>query len=257
MVRFDTYNASAHFVRQLEASGVASVVHDGGDNLLVELAGGELISIYLIETRIPAYELRLTLSDNDTEGVYSLFILWSDMFLHSEGYAFQPEDWLLALVHLYGGKVYAFDVYGKDIRIFPAYFERVSGQEYHIRYGKDINVTHLGCGVAQVSHADIRGAWKIADFAHEPAARRADQQQKRSHTAPAAPRPLRTAWEVLGLSPVRDPELVKQAYRRLARRYHPDLNQSTEATLQMQRLNAAYDAIMRELASLPPAQPPA
>lgn len=244
MVRFDTYNASAHLVRQIENSGIASVIHDGADNLLVELDTGELVSIYLIETRIPAYELRMTLKDNGEDGIYSLFILWSDMFLHKEGQPFQPEEWLLALVNLYGGKVYAFDVFGKDIRIFPAFFERVEGAitDFHIRFAPDIDVTRLGCDTVEMQHiANIRGVWLIADFAHEQHTARRERQQRTPRTK------VRSHWEVLGITPIQDREAIKRAYRRLARRYHPDLNAATDTTAQMQRLNQAYDAILREL----------
>lgn len=120
MVRFDTYNASAHLVRQLEEHGT-QVIHDGGDNILVQLKTGELISIYLIETIIPPYEVKLTLHENHKDEIFTLFILWGEMFLPENGTIFKPDDWLNALIHLYGDKIYAFGVYGKDIHIFPVF----------------------------------------------------------------------------------------------------------------------------------------
>lgn len=260
MVRFDTYNASAHLVRQLENSGVVSVVHDGADNLLVELASGELISIYLIETRFPTSELRSTLAANMEDDVYSLVILWRDMFLHHEGQAFQPDDWLLSLVELYSGKVYAFDVFGKDIRIFPAYFEPLTanhaeygGQGYHIRYGADIDVTDLGCDTVTFDgHATIGGTWYIADFSHEHQNRKnAAHHARTGHKAGRRTSPSSTLspWDVLQITPSDDRAAIKRAYRRLAQRYHPDINRSLDATKQMQALNQAYEAILRLLDS--------
>lgn len=254
MVRFDTYNASAHLVRQLEDSGIVKVVHDGADNLLVELDSGELISIYLIETRFPTSELRTTLTANAEDGVHSLVILWRDMFLHHEGQAFQPEEWLLALVQLYGGKIYAFDVFGKDIRIFPAYFEPLAakhpqhtGQGYHIRYGADINVTYLGCDAVTLNgHSALQGTWHIADFTHEHQNRKNGSDSHANHKAGrkfTTPSPL-SPWNVLQIAPSDDREAIKRAYRRLARRYHPDINRSLDATKQMQTLNEAYEAIL-------------
>jgi hypothetical protein len=258
MVRFDTYNASAHLVRQIENSGVATVVHDGADNLLVELDTGELVSIYLIETRFPTYELRATLAGNDEDDVYSLIILWSDMFLHSEGHPFEPDDWLLSLVELYGDKVYAFDVYGKDIRIFPAYFERVMPapgapwtRDYTVRYGPDIDVTRLGCDLTTIGPASaMRGTWRVADFAHaQHNPRPRTEQSRKGQKAPHKPASVvgKSPWEVLQIAPSDDRAAIKRAYRRLARRYHPDINRSAEATVQMQALNQAYDAILRAL----------
>lgn len=51
-------------------------------------------------------------------------------------------------------------------------------------------------------------------------------------------------YKVLGLSPGASDEEVKQAYRRLAKKYHPDLNPGdAEAARKMQEINDAYDRI--------------
>ena len=51
-------------------------------------------------------------------------------------------------------------------------------------------------------------------------------------------------YQVLGLTPDASDEEIKQAYRRLAKKYHPDRNPGDEeAARQMQRVNAAYEQI--------------
>ena len=51
-------------------------------------------------------------------------------------------------------------------------------------------------------------------------------------------------YRVLGLTPDATDEQVKQAYRRLAKQYHPDMNPGDEAAAQrMNEINAAYDQI--------------
>ena len=51
-------------------------------------------------------------------------------------------------------------------------------------------------------------------------------------------------YKVLGVSPDASDEEVKQAYRRLAKKYHPDLNPGDqEAAKKMQQVNEAYDQI--------------
>jgi hypothetical protein len=237
MVRFDTYNASAHLVRQIEQSGTAAVIHDGGDNVLVRLDTGQQISIYLIETIMPLYEIRMTLVENGVNGIHTLFIPWAAMFLPEEGDLFQTDEWLIGLLQLYDNKIYAFDVYGKDIRIFPVHFH-ARNTHHTVTYGDDVDVTRLGCDVVEVNYPlPLRGSWWVADFAHE---------QRAPHPQAAAPP---TPWEILGLSRESEREYVKQVYRRLARQYHPDINDSTDATVRMQELNDAYRAVLLELDS--------
>ena len=51
-------------------------------------------------------------------------------------------------------------------------------------------------------------------------------------------------YKVLGVSPDASDEEIKQAYRRLAKKYHPDLNPGDQdAAMKMQQVNAAYDQI--------------
>ncbi len=262
MVRFDTYNASAHLVRQLEQSGRVEVLHDGGDNLLVQLESGERISIHLIETVLPAYEIRQVLTEHQAADIYTLFIVWGEMFLPEHGTVLVPDAWLRVLYSLYGDKVYAFGVYGKDIHIFPVYFD-AHGYERQVRYGDDVRVADLGTGVTHLKTRyelhELYGSWRIADFngqAAETARSQAGGQQRQHHThthhghvhqKPSTHLRRRTPWEILGVPTDADREAVKQAYRRLARKYHPDVNPSHHATGQMQILNVAYDTILREI----------
>ena len=55
-------------------------------------------------------------------------------------------------------------------------------------------------------------------------------------------------YKVLGVSPDATDDEVKQAYRKLAKKYHPDRYQNSpladEASEKMKEINSAYDMIL-------------
>jgi hypothetical protein len=50
-------------------------------------------------------------------------------------------------------------------------------------------------------------------------------------------------YEVLGVSPGASAEAVKRAYKRLALRFHPDVNKAPDASQQFTRLRLAYEKL--------------
>jgi hypothetical protein len=238
-MRFDTYNAGVHLVNQLlYTGGISKVLHDGGDIILVQTPAGESVAIYLIERAIPIYEIEDILSENTRNEVHTLFVLWCDMLLPNDGQWFEPEDWMRTLVAVYGDKIYGFDTFGKEILLFPVYFEG-QGTYRFVRHGTTVNFRGLNCQTRRTHIPGLDGAWRVAGFGL-----RGDEQ------ADAPARPLtrvELAFAFLGLDADADREMVKQAYRGLARLYHPDLSDAPNATLLMQQLNEAYEQVLRHL----------
>jgi len=50
-------------------------------------------------------------------------------------------------------------------------------------------------------------------------------------------------YALLQVDPEAEPEVIDAAYRRLATKYHPDVNGSPEALERMKQMNAAYDVL--------------
>ncbi|MDD1437520.1 DnaJ domain-containing protein, partial [Dolichospermum sp. ST_sed10] len=53
----------------------------------------------------------------------------------------------------------------------------------------------------------------------------------------------RDYYETLGVSRDADKEEIKQAYRRLARKYHPDVNKESGAEERFKEINRAYEVL--------------
>lgn len=57
---------------------------------------------------------------------------------------------------------------------------------------------------------------------------------------------MQDPYSVLGVSPQADDDEIKKAYRALAKKYHPDVNNgSSEAEARMKEVNEAYSTIMK------------
>ncbi|HVO42860.1 MAG TPA: J domain-containing protein, partial [Aggregatilineales bacterium] len=66
------------------------------------------------------------------------------------------------------------------------------------------------------------------------------------YSAAPAPGTIAAEYAVLGITPGAGVDEVRRAYRDLARQFHPDLNNSTDATTRMQAINAAYARVMAQ-----------
>jgi DnaJ-class molecular chaperone len=54
---------------------------------------------------------------------------------------------------------------------------------------------------------------------------------------------MRNPYDVLGVPSDADQDTIRKAYKKLARKYHPDVNKAANAELQFKEVNAAYDVL--------------
>lgn len=55
--------------------------------------------------------------------------------------------------------------------------------------------------------------------------------------------PMKDPYSVLGVSRDADADTIKKAYRKLARRYHPDVNKEPDADRKFKEVNSAFDVL--------------
>ncbi len=235
-VTYQTYAASGHLIEQMRATGVIKeMLHDGGDIILFDSYVGDLISVHMIDSGIPLYEVKSIMKANEEKGIYTMFMLWTSMMLPEHGQRYLAEDWMEALYTLNDGLIYGYDVANAEVFVFPVYFKGET-RVRTVEYGTTIRTRQLKTRRVKTAIPDFIDEWLIADF-------EGDQAQMR----PEAAGEFATYYALLGVVPGDDAETIKQAYRILARRYHPDTNPDADANQQMQRINEAYKKLVDAL----------
>jgi hypothetical protein len=242
-IRFETAAASAALLNDLDAAGqVGRIIHNGVDIVLFTGRDGSRISAHFIDSLIPVYEIRQILDANGASATATLFVLWADMLLPSAGQHYTAPDWTEALFSLYGDCIYGYDQWRGESFLFPVYF-RGSGPRRLIEHGIVLPYRQFMVRDVRTHLPGFVGAWRVADFggvtgaAHDP------------ERVVSLSIELAAAYALLESQPADSLLDIKRAYRLLARQLHPDLNPAPDAHDRMQRLNAAWSAI---LASRPP-----
>lgn len=70
------------------------------------------------------------------------------------------------------------------------------------------------------------------------------QEKRQEHRRPSMGRTgmdAQKAWRILGVSPNAPIGAIREAYRREAKKYHPDINKAPDAEAKMKDINAAYE----------------
>jgi hypothetical protein len=250
-MRINVNLVNRHLIQQLlQADAIADIEADGVDVIRVRLKSREVVSIHLIERDIDVQLLTSILETNTQANIATLFILWSAMLLPEAGEYYLPYDWMSALLALHGDKIYGYESFGTDIYIFPVYFdEQGFGLERFIRYGDTVNMGNLTAETIHTDSQHLRGFWRVADFDGQAARTQRKQSQtsgEKSQRPPlhATRNPISVYYEILGVTLDAAPDVIRKAYHQLAMQYHPDLNNTPEATERMQQINLAYTQIM-------------
>ncbi len=82
---------------------------------------------------------------------------------------------------------------------------------------------------------------------NERAGRRQESRERRERAKEERRRSLAWCYKTLGIPVTATLQEVKQAYRRMALRYHPDINRSREAEARMKEINEAYERLNKAL----------
>ncbi|MEO0565589.1 MAG: J domain-containing protein [Chloroflexota bacterium] len=245
-MRFDVHQVRCHLVNELmQAPQVKEVWHDGSDVVILDFKTGETVSIHMVERYMSLDEIEYIFTENARNGLFTMLILWGAMFMPSDGQVYEPDDWMRALLHLYGGKIYAFDAWRTEPFIFPVSFTRLPDSNHYVaHHGEGVNIGKIGVHVTETETPLLRGHWRVARFEGYTPPYQDDFWDAGQHEAEPT---IRFYLNLLGISVTATPDEAKTAYRDLARKFHPDRNTNDNATIRMQQINDAYQRVLRYL----------
>lgn len=242
-MRYFTYGVGARLVQELSIAGaVDEILHDGRDIIHIRLISGDTLMIHLIDSSIPLYEIKNTVTTNTERGDHTLFILWADMLLPDAGRRVPLEDWHAALLALHDGRIYGYKIYMQRLYLFPVFFE-MRGDVAVIHHGAPIEIGGVRTFTQAIDVEGLHGTFRVANFEGDPDAYHRQRAESLTLDDDLAP-----YYAVLGVDPGADRATVKAAFREKARRHHPDANPGdAEANQTMQEINIAYEMILRSL----------
>lgn len=243
-----------HLARQLHrAAQFSKLKRTYDDALLVSLADDTTVAIYLFEHCPSPQEVGHILTKNSSNGIYTLPALCGDVF-HPEN---KNISHTLAMLEIfYPHKTYAYKVLEQMLYILPVHLQWPD-EAFAYYFAPPVDLLNLT--VRTVDTGNMHAL--VADFGprapYDPQERirqwqkrygngdrgrrthrRRLRHQRRSYAA-------RHYYSVLELDSSATFDDIRFAYRRLARQFHPDVNNSPEAREQMQKINEAYSVLVK------------
>lgn len=258
MDRVDALYAFATQLGQTDNFGLVQVKDER--YILLKSTEGQLIVIYFVDSPLSNNAIKKALRDNTMRGIFSLFVL-DEALLPADGETSFIHPFINTMQTLFHGKVYAYHVSSDGVEVFSVQLRSEANNSKRAVYDPQINIEDLACGHVETSFP-MQGFWGTVNFRAQvnyeaPKTRQRtheyQRQQQRSGQANRGTETLngggsvrKAHYDALGLAINATEIQIKAAYRRLARQYHPDLNDSPAAKERMQQINLAYKELMRQ-----------
>ncbi|MEP6985320.1 MAG: DnaJ domain-containing protein [Chloroflexota bacterium] len=227
-------SVTRHLVENLRTiKNVRSVKILDVGSLLVNISHSsfhEDIAIYLLAGELSTGFIKKTLNANTRADLHTLYILSFDL-ITEDGKTPLMSDGLRLLLQAYSGKVYAYTTVGDAVVIFPVVVEQL-----RIIRNPPVRLADLSGDFVAIESDYIMGVRNVAGF-------NPPREQKVSVERPIE-NPLQIFYDLLGVATDASLDDIKSAYRRKARKHHPDTDKTPGATERMQQINDAYARIL-------------
>jgi DnaJ domain len=191
------------------------------------------VMIYVLAGELAVGFIKNTLNTNTNADRHTLYIMSLDLITH-DGQTALMTDGLRLMLQAFGDKIYVYTESHGQVGIFPAEI-LASGA---LIIGEPVNLADLTGDYATFNNQHILGVRKIATFT---------QRDPHISVDPLVDQTVLPFYELLEVPPGATLDQIKHAYRRKARLYHPDADQTPGATERMQQINDAYAHILEQL----------
>jgi hypothetical protein len=227
-------SVTRHLVENLRhIKNVRSVKILDVGSLLVNISHSsfhEDIVIYLLAGELSTGFIKKTLNANTRADLHTLYILSFDL-ITDDGKTPLMSDGLRLLLQAYSGKVYAYTTVGDAVVIFP-----VAVEGSRIVRGQPVRLADLSGDFAAIESDYIMGVRNVAGF-NPP-------REQKVYVERPIENPHQIFYDLLGVATDASLDDIKRAYRRKARKHHPDTDKTPGATERMQQINDAYARIL-------------
>ncbi|MCB9437988.1 MAG: J domain-containing protein [Anaerolineales bacterium] len=244
MNRIDALYTLEHQFQAIEGIARADCVDER--YLLIKLPDSTAV-IFLIDEPLSSRALQNALKHNTLHAIHSLFVLTEDL-LPPDGSQAVLTPYLSILQTLYHQQLYGYRIQQGQVIIFPVQLRSDgSHTSKEVVYQSHVELTDFTCGYIETGYP-LRGFWATAYFAPSVEWEPPDLSQPRQQTVTQIQSRgvMKAHYDLLGVPYDADIDRIKQAYRQLARQYHPDYNPNPNANDQMQAINQAYKELIKK-----------
>lgn len=222
-------------------------------DIVVETWMNSRLYVYVLESAPKQRHVKGMLKQNTGAGIGSLFLVDAAL-LPVDGYCGKLRAWQDDLRTLNLGVIYAYAISEGGLTLRQVNLdETIERNTFACWHTLDFPFDAVSARRRDVQ-TNIRGSWIIGDIASPRFKRRIDEERARQrfhyrtrgvkgHDSPA--QPISAAYLALEIEVGAGQEAVKEAFRKLARQYHPDVSahETAEAERRFKEVQSAYDKI--------------
>lgn len=233
-------------------SGVIFKNHDA--DVVVETWMNSRLYVYIVNKEPKSRDIKNILKQNTSSSVGTLYIVNSAL-VPIDGETAQLKDWQDDLRVLNGGSIYAYGLVDDKLDIIQVNFTETMRRDiYNCWHTTDFPFDAVSVRRREFS-THIKGTWYIGDIASPAFKRRINEERaqqrfhyrtKQTNSLDVAPaEEISAAYLALEIEVGAGQDAVKEAFRKLARKYHPDVSnhEKEEAEARFKEIKHAYDKI--------------